>query len=121
VSLSSSLQQPLRQCAPNLERPKDHEFFSEFYPDLKALFAKNYGALYWKGALPLVDGSHADVVVMEDPGDGDPCYLITTRGKNSIVADVSVSYRERRFRSARQAVLHLEKDLNKAIYLSKKG
>lgn len=88
VSLSSSLQQPLRQCAPNLERPKDHEFFSEFYPDLKALFAKNYGALYWKGALPLVDGSHADVVVMEDPGDGDPCYLITTRGKNSIVADV---------------------------------
>ena len=35
----------------DLERAKDQDFFSELYPDLKALFSKNAGALYWKGPL----------------------------------------------------------------------
>jgi hypothetical protein len=32
--------------AANPERAKDHEFFAEFYPGLKALLAKDIGAPY---------------------------------------------------------------------------
>jgi hypothetical protein len=114
-------QQPSQESAPNLERAKDQEFFSEFYPNLKALYSKSIGAPYWKGSLGLVDGSHVNVVAIENSGDGPPSYSITLAGDNSILADVSATYQERRFRSARDAVLHLERDLNKALYCCKKG
>jgi len=118
---SGSLQPSSQQAAPNLERAKDQDFFSEFYPNLKALFSKSAGALYWKGPLALVDGSHADVVAIENSGDIAPFYLIATASENSILADVSTSYKERQFRSARHAVLHLKDDLNQALYRRKKG
>ena len=65
----------------NPERAKDQEFFSEFYPGLKALFSKNIGAPYWKGPLPLVDGSHAEVVAMENAEGGAPSYSIATSSR----------------------------------------
>ncbi len=121
TSCSGFLQQPSRQKAPNTERAKDQEFFSEFYPDLKALFSRTIGTPYWKGSMALVDGSHALIVAMENAGDGVPYYSITASDENPILASVAVSYKERRFRTARHAVLHLEKDLNQAIYRARKG
>lgn len=106
---------------PNFERVKDQNFFSEFYPDLKALFSKSTGAPYWKGTVELVDGSRALVVAMENGGDGKPSYSITATDENPVVADVKASYRNRHFLSARHAVIQLEKDLNQAIYKDKKG
>jgi hypothetical protein len=108
------------QNAPNPERVKDQEFFSEFYPGLKALFSKDIGTPYWKGPLSLVDGSRADVVAMEDRNDKARPYVIATSSKNSIITDLLEQYRERKFRSARHAVLHLERDLNQALYRGKK-
>ena len=116
-----SSHEPLRQSTPNLQRAKDQEFFSEFYPHLRALSAKGRGTLYWKGALPLVDGSQVDVVAMEDDGDEEPSYLIAAADRSPIASDVSRAFRGRRFRSARHAVLQLEKELNQATYRSKKG
>ena len=118
---SGSLQQPSEESARNLERVEDQELFSDFYPGLKALFSKSVGALYWKGALGLIDGSNAEVVALENSADGAPFYSITTDRKEPAVAGILAQYKERRFRSARHAVLHLEKDLNQAIYRSKKG
>jgi hypothetical protein len=116
---------PVAQAAPdvaaNPQRAKDQEFFAEFYPGLKSLLSKDIGALYWKGRLPLVDGSHADVVAIEDPDDKSRSYSIATSSKNPVIADVLAQYRERKFRSARHAVLHLERDLNQALYRGKKG
>jgi hypothetical protein len=106
--------------AANPERAKDHEFFVEFYPDFKALLAKNIGAPYWKGPLLLVDGSRADVVAMEDPDDLRS-YSIASSCKNSAITDILEQYKQRKFRSARHAVLHLERDLNQALYRGKKG
>jgi hypothetical protein len=120
-SPSGSLQPSSQQDVPNPERAKDQDFFSEFYPNLKALFSKSAAALYWKGPLALVDGSHTDVVAMENSGDRAPFYLIATASENSILADVSASYKERQFRSARHAVLHLKDDLNRALYRCRKG
>jgi hypothetical protein len=121
-SPSRPLQPSSQQNTPNPERAKDQDFFSEFYPNLKALLSKSAGALYWKGALELVDGSHANVVAMEKADDGAPCYLIATPDTaNPALAEVSASYKERQFRSARQAVLVLQKDLDRALYRHKKG
>ncbi len=109
------------QVAANPERAKDREFFSEFYPSLTPLLSKSIGAPYWKGPLSLVDGSQAEVVAMENADGGAPFYSIATSCKNPIIADILAQYQERKFRSARRAVLHLERDLNKALYRGKKG
>lgn len=101
---------------PYLERVKDQEFFSEFYPDLKALSSKSSGAPYWKGTVELVDGSRALIVVMEDGEAGKPAYSITAAGENPVLVDTKSRYRNRHFRSARHAVIRLEKDLNQALY-----
>jgi hypothetical protein len=115
---------PVRDDLPggaNPERGKDHEFFADFYPGLKALFAKDIGAPYWKGPLSLVDGSRADIVAMEDPDDQTRSYSIASSFKNPLVADVLTQYKQRKFRSARHAVLHLERDLNQTLYRGKKA
>jgi hypothetical protein len=107
--------------APNPERAKDHEFFAEFYPGFKALLAKDIGAPYWKGSLALVDGSRAEVVTMEDPDDRTRSYAIASSSKDPVIADILAPYKQRKFRSARHAVIHLERDLNQALYRAKKG
>jgi hypothetical protein len=107
-------------AAPNPERAKDQEFFADFYHDLKPLLSKNGGALYWKGPLTLVDGSCAEVVAMEDPGDPQRSYSIATSSKKPAIADVLARSRDQKFRSARHAVLHFERDLNQALYRGKK-
>lgn len=112
---------PSQASAPNPERVKDQQFFSEFYPDLRPLFSKSIGAPYWKGALPLVDGSEANFVAIETAGEANLSYSITTAYKNPAVADISAAYHDRQFRSARHAVVQLERDLNQAIYRGKKG
>jgi hypothetical protein len=104
----------------SIERVKDQEFFSNFYPNLKPLFSKSLGALYWKGPVPLVDGSQADLVVMEHPGDRLTSYSITAGHAGSICDDVSIKYRDREFPSARHAVINLERDLNREIFLRKR-
>lgn len=109
------------QIAPNRERAKDQEFFSEFYPDLKPLLSKSIGAPYWKGPLSLVDGSRADVVAIENAEGQAPFYSIATSCNNPVIADILARYQERQFRSARHAVLHLERDLNQALFRGKKG
>jgi hypothetical protein len=112
---------PSPETAPNPERAKDQEFFSAFYPNLKPLLSKSIGAPYWKGPLSLVDGSHTDVVAMENADGPAPFYSIATSCKNPVIADILAQYQERQFRSARHAVLHLERDLNQALYRGKKG
>ena len=113
--------QQSRQGVPNPERAKDQEFFSGFYPDLKPLLSKHASAPYWKGPLPLVDDSRVEVVAMENPDDPQLSYSIATSSNDPAVTDVLALYRDRKFRSARHAVVQFERDLNRALYRSKKG
>ena len=106
---------------PNPERVKDQEFFTEFYPGFKPLLAKDFGAPYWKGPLALVDGSRAEVVAMEDPDDRVWSYSIASSFNNPATTDILAQYKQRKFPSARHAVIHLERDLNLALYRGKKG
>ncbi len=106
------------EATTNLERVKDQEFFSEFFSGLKPGFSKALGALYWKGPVNLIDGSRAEVLVMESPDGDNPSYSIKIAGPNP--PTVISNYRARNFKSARHAVLQLEKDMNREIYISKK-
>jgi hypothetical protein len=106
---------------PNLERVKDQEFFSEFYPELKALISKPANLPYWKGTVKLVDGSRALVVALENDGEGKSSYSITAADQNHALGNVTSGYKNRRFPTARHAVIHLERDLNHAIFKDRKG
>ncbi len=103
-----------------IERVKDQEFFSEFYPGLKAIFPKSLGTLCWKGSFPLVDGSQAEVVAMENSEERQPSYSIAIARPILESPGKVGSYKDRSFKSARQAILHLERDLNRELYRSKK-
>jgi hypothetical protein len=112
---------PVEASTPNPERAKDQEFFSDFYPGLKVMMSKNSNALYWKGTLELIDGSRAQVVAMENGGNGVPNYSITTDSQTPKSSEVIEKYKSRHFKSARHAVLKLQADLNRALYQDRKG
>ncbi len=112
---------PGHEAIPNPERAKDQDFFSEFYPTFRALLSRRLNTLYWKGPLVLVDGSRTEIAAVENQDGAGIDYSITISSSlNPGLADLSAGYRSRRFRSARQAVLYLERDLNKALYQLKK-
>jgi len=105
----------------NAERVRDQDFFAEFYPDLRARISRDLGTLYWKGKLPLVDGSYADVVAMEQQ-EGDTAFYSVTAGRDkSSLVEISAACKARRFPSARHAVFELERDLNRSLFCRLKG
>lgn len=104
----------------NFERAKDQQFFSDFFPALTPVFSKSLGALYWKGRFALVDGSHAEVLAIESLDGGDATYSVTVKGPKGPACEVVERFKDRTFKSARHAVLHLERDMNREIYLRKK-
>jgi hypothetical protein len=113
--------EPEGHSSANVERVKDQEFFSDFYPGLKPLLDKKGGAVYWKGRLTLIDDSHAEVLAMENLDGGKPFYLVAAKHHEQAFSGVLGSYRDRQFRSARHAVLQLQADLNHAMYRHRKG
>jgi len=108
------------QSAANPERPKDAEFFADFYPSLRPLFSKAADTFYWKGSLGLLDGSHIEVLVMENSAENKSPYSITTFGKNESIQGLVAAHKDRTFKSARHAVVYLEREINGALYQSKR-
>jgi len=113
TSASSAATPVARNAA--AERAKDQEFFSEFFPSLTPIFSKGLGSVYWKGRIALIDGSHAEVLAIERPDRGDATYAITVKNHKGNASEIVESYKERSFKSARHAVLHLERDINREI------
>ena len=112
--------QPDQSGAPNPERARDQEFFLDFYPDLKPFISRTTGAPYWKGPLSLIDGSRAEIVAIENANDHTPSYSVAISSKNPLFVEILARCLEQQFRSARHAVVHLERELNQALYLGKK-
>jgi len=100
----------------NPERVRDQVFFSEFYPRLQPAFSKSVGALFWKGDSPLIDNSSAKILAMENSTDEGSTYSITITKPREAAAKVLDHYRERTFRSARQAVWRLHHDVDQELY-----
>ncbi|MHB1587865.1 MAG: hypothetical protein ACYCRH_08110 [Acidiferrobacteraceae bacterium] len=105
----------------NLERVKDQEFFAEFYRDLRAMASKATGAAYWKGPVELADGSRVTVVAAEGDDKERPTYEIAAAGQGIALDGIKARFKNRRFPSARHAVIELERELNRALFRSEKG
>ena len=105
--------------APNAQRVKDQEFFTDFYPNVGAHLSKNVGTLYWKGPVRLIDGSHVDVVAIEH-SDGAAQYSITLSNPDHKYAEILAAYKERAFDSARHAVVQLRDNLNSLLFEKRK-
>jgi hypothetical protein len=101
----------------NQERVRDQEFFSEFFPAFRPLLSKSTGTFYWKGKLDLIDGRAIDVLAMEIAGTSS--YSVTVSGQKIPTLDTIANYRDRAFKSARQAVMDLERDMNQEMYRKK--
>ena len=103
----------------NEERVRDQATFSEFYPRLRPAFSQQLGALFWKGEIPLVDNSLAEILVMESTSKELTTYSITITNPRDAAAHVLDHYKDRSFRSARQAVWHLHRDVDHELYRRK--
>ena len=100
----------------NLERAKDLAFFQEFYPDIKPMLSKATSLPYWKGSMPLVDGSLTSVVAMEEPDGNTFSYSIAASCQHPAAVDVPAKFKDQKFPSARQGIFRLERELNLAIF-----
>lgn len=100
----------------NEERARDQAVFSEFYPRLQAGFSQRLGTFFWKGEIPLVDHSAAELLIMENATKQGPTYSITITDPREAAAKVLTHYRDRTFRSARQAVWQLYQDVNQELF-----
>jgi hypothetical protein len=101
---------------PNHERVRDQAVLSEFYPRLEPSFSEKLGAFFWKGEVQFVDNSSGEVLVMEGTGSEGPTYSITIKNPREAAAKVLAHYRDRTFRSARQAVWRLHQDVDQELY-----
>ena len=56
-------------------RVYDRDFVSQFYPKVAPFQSRELG-IYWRGPIPLIDGSATEVVVIEDSSGTAPKYTI---------------------------------------------
>lgn len=103
------------------QRAKDSEFFKELVPGLRPFLSKKTGKIYWRGRIALVDESAAEIVVAELDEDGQPIYKVAVAEEPAASTQTSRMFSDRRFRSAREAVVLLERELNREIFRARVG
>ena len=101
----------MKMPSANPIRAKDQDFFEEFYPQFKPLFSKSVEAFYWKGQLELIDGTSANLVLMESEEESQVFYSPAVSGH-----ELSIDFSGRKYKSAREAILKIEKEMNKNIF-----
>ncbi len=93
-------------------RARDQEVFNLLYPSLKPRLGVRSGTLFWKGTLPLVDGTAVELRVLEIEDDSQIRYYIRTMPANHDCSDLCNTP----FTEACKAVRALELCLNSSIY-----
>ena len=95
-------------------RALDQQILGVMSPSLKPRLSARSGTFFWRGPLPLVDGTEAELRILEvEDEDGLAYYPRVTPAS----AEAAELY-EGRFESASGAVRALELRLNRAIYES---
>ena len=98
-------------------RADDQRILEVMYPSLKPRLSARSETFFWKGPLPLVDGTEAELRVVEVEDEERLAYYPSV---SSPSAEAGKLY-ETPFRSASEAVRALELRLNRAIYESASG
>jgi hypothetical protein len=98
------------------QRVRDSDFFGRLQPDLRPFRSKDSGGVYWRGPITLVDNSRAQVVVAEVEEKGEASYAVSFKTDRALTDLDAEAFASKRFHSAREAVVVLERELNRAIY-----
>jgi hypothetical protein len=94
----------------------DKDLFARVYPTLKPFAAKETGSLYWRGSIPLIDATEVQVVIAEVGENPDQPYAVAVKGGTKEMAAVCQAVGEKRFASAREAMILVERTLNHALF-----
>ena len=95
-------------------RAHDQVVLGVLFPSLEPRLSSSTGTLFWKGQLPLVDGSTIDLKVAEIEDDGRLVYYAVVSPTSGKVAELC----GKSFESAAHAARALELQMNREIYES---
>ena len=95
-------------------RARDQVVLGALFPSLEPRLSTRTGTFFWKGQLPLIDGSAIDVRVAEIEDNGGLLYYPVVSSASKQVAELC----ETPFTSAADAVRALELRMNREIYES---
>ena len=95
-------------------RVRDQVVLGLLFPSLEPRLSTSTGTFFWKGQLPLIDGSAIDLKVAEVEDDGSLVYYAVAAPTSEQVAELCGTS----FASAAHAVRALELQMNREIYES---
>lgn len=96
-------------------RVYDRDIISQFYPKVGPFKSKELG-IYWRGSIPLIDGSELEVIVLEDDSGAVPEYNITLRNPPETLLRSTKAVRKEVFASCRAALVTTERMCNAELY-----
>lgn len=95
-------------------RARDQSVLGVLCPSMQPWLSSQSGTIFWKGSLPLIDGSVIEIKVAEVEDDGGLFYYPLVSSASEDVAELC----ETPFPSASHAVRALESQINREIYES---
>ena len=98
-------------------RAQDRQVLEVMYPSLRPRLSAQSEMFFWKGPLPLVDGTEAGLRILEVEDDEGLAYYLRVSPASAEARELY----ETPFRSASEAVRALEMKLNGTIYWSAAG
>ena len=98
-------------------RAQDQQVLEVMYPSLRPRLSGLSKTFFWKGPLPLIDGTEAELRILEVEDDEGFAYYLRVSPPSAEARELF----ETPFRSASEAVRALELRLNRAIYWSAAG
>ena len=96
----------------------DQTIFAELYPHIRPCLSRRTQLVTWKGHLQLVDGSEADVQIVETGRSG---YRVILHNPQHEFRDLGAELAEALKPSAAQALQNAERVLNRSLYVAKEN
>ena len=93
----------------------DHDFVSQFYPDIRVFQSKHLG-ICWRGSISLLGDYKVEVLVIEDDTGSVPQFSVTLREAPKQLEGSVQALCERTFPSCRNALLATERACNAELY-----
>lgn len=96
-------------------RAQDDAALNDLYGQLRAFTSPKVG-LFWRGPIELVDGTVTEVIVVEDASGVEPQYTVGFPQPRDVLGTVAADIAQRRFPSARSALIQAERACNRALF-----
>ena len=93
----------------------DQEFVKEFFPNVRPFQSPKLG-VYWKGVIELVNREALEVVAVESSHGKSHSYSLVVREVPSALEKEIHQLSENEYPSARAALIHAERTLNRTLY-----